>query len=156
MKMENILMKWAILELSKFYLRWVAKKKRQAVAKKKEAEKIQIAANILVYFYYWYHVIELNKLRDIWRDPRALAVALTNFQKICGVKVNAILHFHNEDNKERENMQNYFKDLQKIIKDAHQVKVELRDDQQIMMYAMRNIYKFIEIHQQQYNDWEFS
>lgn len=33
----------------------------------------------------------MKQVKEIWRDPKAMAVALANFYKITGVKINVLL-----------------------------------------------------------------
>ncbi len=93
----------------------------------------------------------MKKVKDIQKDPRAVAVALVNFQKICGVKLNVMFSYSGqEDQKQRENMQSYVANVNQEIKDNYalegaEIITEFREEE-IIMYGMRTIYKFIEIH----------
>ena len=85
-------------------------------------------------------VFGVNKLRDVWREPMALAVALDNMGKVSGCKVNAVLNCRGQE-------EDYVKELLNMV--DKEVRVETKNEQ-CLMYALRNIYKFIEIHQSQY------
>lgn len=52
-----------------------------------------------------------------------------------------------EEENDNERIQLYYKSMQEELKGQVQINVNMREEE-IMMYAMRNIYKFIEIHQQ--------
>jgi hypothetical protein len=91
-----------------------------------------------------------KQLRELWRDPKAMSVALLNFQKISGVKVNmTFCQAGNETTKEKELMEKYLTEVKHEISTASgegnaQVEVNLKDDDYILR-GLKNVYKFIEI-----------
>lgn len=99
-------------------------------------------------------IIGTKKLNTLWTDVRAMAVALTNFQKICGSKMNVVFCFSGlEEDKQSEThkFEKYVADLKHELH-VHKVgegskleiEVEFKNDE-ILMYGIRNIYKFVEI-----------
>lgn len=56
-------------------------------------------------------------MKEVWRDPRAMAVALTNFYKINGDKVKAIFTLSGfEDESQKEKLKSYITEIMDEIK----------------------------------------
>lgn len=106
-------------------------------------------------------LIGTKQLREIWRDPKALAVALANFIKVFGVHIRLKICMsditENSEyqirNQEYEKLKNYVSEVHKELASMNiggepekHVDIGLCYNDEIMK-GIKNIYKFIEIQQ---------
>eukprot|EP00347_Sterkiella_histriomuscorum_P002082 403369545 len=92
----------------------------------------------------------LKEVRDTWRDPKAMAIALTNLNKLSGLRINAVIALSGfEDESQKIKMNEYIQLVKDQLKEMcsddnldEKFCLELRQEEYII-YGMKHVYQYL-------------